>query len=227
MVARKRYGGNVSNITFGGGVSRTKFGGDVAKTAFGGQVDKIQFGLGKTMKRLAKLGTKKVVRKMPSYMKHPVKRMGGGGGGRRHQKPFLPGRTLSMIGGPMIMPPKKRVRKPRYGFTSGMNDVERLAPAKVRREKLVKNPPMNRWNETGRMKAKIAKAFSPRFGVADFDTHMGSIGNPVNMMSPWESDKASRQGTVLPKDMPMDTARVLAQTEMGLFIPRPDHGSVF
>ncbi len=194
MRARQRYGGGVAKTKFGGGVAKTKFGGDVAKTAFGGEVAKIKFGLGKTMKRLSKMGMiKPTVRRMPSRMKHPVRRRG----------------------------------KPRYGFTSGMNDVERLAPAKARKEKVAQNPPMSRWNETARMKAKIAKTFSPRFGVADFDTHMGAVGNPLNVLAPYESNMASRRGTVMPGDMPDKTARVLAQNYMGLFIPRADHGSVF
>lgn len=115
---------------------------------------------------------------------------------------------------------------PRRGYTTTPNATERTAPNKGKVDKYKVSgarqlPKVSRWNPGPTRLNRIWSQFTPRFGVANFNSHDGALGSPMNILSPYENYQLSQKGPpVLGPTMAESTARVAAQTAQPPYVPR-------
>lgn len=126
----------------------------------------------------------------------------------------------------------------RFGYTTVPNSMERTAPKKGHVNRYLvssasgnsnrKNPPVSKWNPGPMRLNRIWSQFTPRFGtaaagsgtLANFHSHFGALGTPMNLYSPYEAEQLTRRNMALGPTMADSTARVAAGTVQRPYVPR-------
>lgn len=194
---------------------------------------------------LGPLGFKKPKKKQPPPPRRPhftttgAHRRGMQSRSRPRFIPFLEkGReqaSMSRSGGRFLI--GRRAPK-RFGYTTVPNSMERTAPKKGHVNRYLvssasgnsnrKNPPVSKWNPGPMRLNRIWSQFTPRFGtaaagsgtLANFHSHFGALGTPMNLYSPYEAEQLTRRNMALGPTMADSTARVAAGTVQRPYVPR-------